>query len=579
MTLPNNMHWECDAYIDYPRPIACSPCFADGGIVKKNHLTLPHVKRQSNQSRIRHHQNLRIPARRETNDKVKEMKDQLIRAKAYLSFAPPGSNSHLVKELRLRMKELERAMGEVMWDADLSRSALKKMKSMEVSLSKASRVFPHCSAMVTKLRAMTYGAEEQVQAQKNQTMFLIRLAARTTPKGLHCLSMQLTAQFFALPPEERQFPNQQRLHDAILHHYAVFSDNILACAVVVNSTVSSAKDAEKIVFHVVTDSLNFPAISMWFLLNPPSKATIHIQNIDNFDWLSAKYNSTLKQQNSRDPRYASALNHLRFYLPDIFPLLNKIVFLDHDVVVQKDLTGLWSLNMKGKVNGAVETCKESEASFRQMDLFINFSDPYVTKRFDAKACTWAFGMNLFDLKEWRRRKLTALYHKYLQVGYKKPLWKAGSLPLGWATFYNQTVILDRNWHRLGLGYDFGIRQDDIDRAAVLHYDGVMKPWLDIGLPAMALKGKVRCEKPFVKENGCNKGMTASLFAAVGAATMSSPTLALVDERMSTEGTGLPFGLSNNLLGWILLGVFGLIWAFYIVYTSTLDEDDDSGLSL
>ncbi|XP_021673328.2 photosystem II reaction center W protein, chloroplastic isoform X1 [Hevea brasiliensis] len=100
-----------------------------------------------------------------------------------------------------------------------------------------------------------------------------------------------------------------------------------------------------------------------------------------------------------------------------------------------------------------------------------------------------------------------------------------------------------------------------------------------GLPAMALKGKVRCEKPFVKENGCNKGMTASLFAAVGAATMSSPTLALVDERMSTEGTGLPFGLSNNLLGWILLGVFGLIWAFYIVYTSTLDEDDDSGLSL
>jgi hypothetical protein len=35
--------------------------------------------------------------------------------------------------------------------------------------------------------------------------------------------------------------------------------------------------------------------------------------------------------------------------------------------------------------------------------------------------------------------------------------------------------------------------------------------------------------------------------------MSSPALALVDERMSTEGTGLPFGLSNNLLVWILLG--------------------------
>lgn len=73
-----------------------------------------------------------------------------------------------------------------------------------------------------------------------------------------------------------------------------------------------------------------------------------------------------------------------------------------------------------------------------------------------------------------------LPHHWLQ-GYKKPLWKAGSLPLGWATFYNHTVTLDRSWHRLGLGYELGIRQDSIDQAAVLHYDGVMKPWLDIGI--------------------------------------------------------------------------------------------------
>ncbi|TVU20658.1 hypothetical protein EJB05_36876 [Eragrostis curvula] len=71
---------------------------------------------------------------------------------------------------------------------------------------------------------------------------------------------------------------------------------------------------------------------------------------------------------------------------------------------------------------------------------------------------------------------------------------------------------------------------------------------------------------------------ASLLAAASAMT-ASPAMALVDERMSTEGTGLSLGLSNNLLGWILLGVFGLIWSLYTVYTSTLDEDDDSGLSL
>ena len=38
-------------------------------------------------------------------------------------------------------------------------------------------------------------------------------------------------------------------------------------------------------------------------------------------------------------------------------------------------------------------------------------------------------------------------------------------------------------------------------------------------------------------------------AACAAASMSSSAaIALVDEWMSTEGTGLPFGLSNNVLG-------------------------------
>ncbi|KVH94336.1 photosystem II reaction center W protein, chloroplastic-like [Cynara cardunculus var. scolymus] len=97
-------------------------------------------------------------------------------------------------------------------------------------------------------------------------------------------------------------------------------------------------------------------------------------------------------------------------------------------------------------------------------------------------------------------------------------------------------------------------------------------------------GKVRCSV----DRGTSKGISqrlvmttvSSFVATTMVATMSSPiAMALVDERMSTEGTGLPFGLSNNLLGWILFGVFGLIWTLYFVYTGSLDEDDDSGLSL
>ncbi|KAL2556843.1 Photosystem II reaction center W protein [Forsythia ovata] len=117
------------------------------------------------------------------------------------------------------------------------------------------------------------------------------------------------------------------------------------------------------------------------------------------------------------------------------------------------------------------------------------------------------------------------------------------------------------------------------RPTLLQNGSVARPHV-LGLPPMAKMGKVRCSmegKP--QESDSKLGMGASLIAATCAAAMSSPAMALVDDRMSTEGTGLPFGLSNNLLGWIIFGVFGLIWTLYFVYTSNLEEDEESGLSL
>lgn len=92
-------------------------------------------------------------------------------------------------------------------------------------------------------------------------------------------------------------------------------------------------------------------------------------------------------------------------------------------------------------------------------------------------------------------------------------------------------------------------------------------------------GRARCSAAEEAKAAPVGGAAASLLAAASVMAASNPALALVDERLSTEGTGLSLGISNNLLGWILAGVFGLIWALYFVYTSTLEEDEESGLSL
>lgn len=291
-----------------------------------------------------------------------------------------------------------------------------------------------CAIVARKFRAMLQSTEKNVNLLKEKNAFSIQLAAKTVPKPLHCLPLHLATDYYLQGYHKKQDLDKEKREDPSLYHYAIFSDNVLATSVVVNSTVLHTKEPEKHVFHIVTDKLNFAAMRMWFLVNPPPKATVHVENIDDFKWLNSSYCSVLRQLESvrikeyyfkanhpssistgsdnlkyRNPKYLSMLNHLRFYLPEVYPKLDKILFLDDDIVVQKDLTPLWSIDLGGMVNGAVETCKHS---FHRFDKYLNFSNPKISENFDQNACGWAFGMNIFDLKEWKKRNITGIYHHW-----------------------------------------------------------------------------------------------------------------------------------------------------------------------
>lgn len=80
-----------------------------------------------------------------------------------------------------------------------------------------------------------------------------------------------------------------------LHHYALFSDNVLATAVVVNSTAQAAADPSRHVFHIVTDRMNLGAMQAWFVLNPPRNMTVDIKSLDDFEWINPQYVPVLRQ--------------------------------------------------------------------------------------------------------------------------------------------------------------------------------------------------------------------------------------------------------------------------------------------
>lgn len=437
------------------------------------------------------------------NSVTRQISDQISLAKAFVVIAKESNNLQFAWELSAQIRNSQVLLS----NAATRRTTLTvkesetSIRDMALLLFQAQQLHYDSATMIMRLKARIQALEEQMGSVNEKSSKYGQIAAEEIPKSLYCLGVRLTTEWFKRPNLQKLDEGRKmdaKLTDSNLFHFCVFSDNILATSVVVNSTSVNSKNPDKVVFHLVTDEINYAPMKAWFNMNDFRGVTVDVQKFEDFSWLNASYVPVLKQlQDSetqsyyfsgsndgsktpikfRNPKYLSMLNHLRFYIPEVFPALNKLVFLDDDVVVQKDLSGLFSIDLNGNVNGAVETCMET---FHRYHKYLNYSHPLIRENFDPDACGWAFGMNVFDLVEWRRRNVTGIYHYWQENNVDRTLWKLGTLPPGLLTFYGLTEPLDPSWHVLGLGYT-NVNPQLIEKGAVLHYNGNSKPWLKIGM--------------------------------------------------------------------------------------------------
>lgn len=71
----------------------------------------------------------------------------------------------------------------------------------------------------------------------------------------------------------------------------------------------------------------------------------------------------------------------------------------------------------------------------------------------------------------------------LQFKFKDELsLRAAAFPLSLLSFQHLIYPLDEKLTLAGLGYDYGIDEVVARRSASLHYNGNMKPWLELGIP-------------------------------------------------------------------------------------------------
>ncbi|CAD5321719.1 unnamed protein product [Arabidopsis thaliana] len=277
-------------------------------------------------------------------------------------------------------------------------------------------------------RAMVEKFERDLRESKFAELMNKHFAASSIPKGIHCLSLRLTDEYSSNAHARRQLPSPELLpvlSDNAYHHFVLATDNILAASVVVSSAVQSSSKPEKIVFHVITDKKTYAVLEAVESHNS-IRNYYHGNHIAGANLSETTPRTFASKLQSRSPKYISLLNHLRIYLPELFPNLDKVVFLDDDIVIQKDLSPLWDIDLNGKVNGAVETCRGED-----------------------------------NLKS----NLT--------------MWKLGTLPPALIAFKGHVQPIDSSWHMLGLGYQSKTNLENAKKAAVIHYNGQSKPWLEI----------------------------------------------------------------------------------------------------
>ncbi|CAN4125624.1 unnamed protein product [Withania somnifera] len=414
---------------------------------------------------------------------VRKMKDLLYVARAYYpSIAKLPALEKLSHEMKQNIQDFERVLSVTTVDKDLPPLIDQKLPKMEAVIAQAKACRVDCSNVDKKFRQLVDLTEDEATFHMRQSAFLYQLAVQTMPKSHHCLSMRLTVEYFRYPPPDIDQSLAERLLNPDLQHFIIFSSNVLASSAAINSTVTHAKESENQVFHVVTDRQNYFAMKLWFLKNKYMEAAVEVLNIEDHKLENNNASTSIhlslpeeyrvsfhKVDGPPTTEYLSVFSNSHYLLPEIFPSLKKVVVLDDDIIVQRDLSVLWGIDMDGKVNAAVQCC-----SVRLIQLKKLFAD----KKLDETSCAWMSGLNVIDLVRWREQDIS---RRYLKLVTEIDSEDAVALRASLLTFQGEVYALDDKWVLSGLGHKYGVDIEAVKNARVLHFNGNMKPWLELGI--------------------------------------------------------------------------------------------------
>lgn len=245
-------------------------------------------------------------------------------------------------------------------------------------------------------------------------------------------------------------------------HICMISDETFAphLQTAIASILLSADESDSLFFHVISLGLS-----------EQSKERIErLKKLRRFSWRCLDCDPAEIVEYSS--RFKVSAGFYKFRIPKLLPFLDKVLYLDSDILVLKKLTNLWDFPLEGRSIGAARdfidyTKKADKVSARELSGI----------GFDLGNSYFNSGVMLMNLEKLRIIDLEAAFLE--QYGQKKSVLRYLDQDVFNYLFQQDTTIIPQCWN-FQTTFAFLPDKEELKKEgsgiAIVHYTTRYKPW-------------------------------------------------------------------------------------------------------
>ena len=233
-------------------------------------------------------------------------------------------------------------------------------------------------------------------------------------------------------------------------HLVLASDNNYAqhLGVTMVSILENNHLKSNIVFHILENNLDQESKEKLKIIKDKYSCQLFFYNIQEQEI-----------KDFPDMGYVGKTTYLRLFIPQILPKdIDRVIYLDCDLIVLNDLKKLYQLELQGKSLAAIKDVKSE-------DILRIFFYPGIKKYFNS-------GVLLIDVNAWRKKNITKKAIDFI-TKYQKQITSSDQDVLN-------CLFID-DWLEIDKIYNLDLKHDKIDKlppqdTVIFHYSDRIKPW-------------------------------------------------------------------------------------------------------